>query len=93
LKEDHSSEFIPGSTGRLNALAPVSVSERDLNQRQNVGIVLLRAFKLEEVEVSASVGGRKFSAHSRSGVVYLALAGYRIQKSAGLSQNRVCLAT
>ena len=43
--------------------------------------------------MSAPVGCRKFSAHSRPGVIYLALSGYRIQKSAGLSQHRICFAT
>ena len=58
----------------------------DLDERDNVRIVLLLAFKLNQIVVSAARGDGKLTADERSRVIDGALPRFLIQEHTGLSK-------
>jgi len=68
------------------------MGERDFYQRYNIGVVLLFALKLQQIVISAARRVREFAANQRTRVINSTLAGFRIQKCAGLAEYRISLA-
>ena len=74
---------------RAGALFPISVPESNFHQRQHIRIVLLAAFKVYEIVISATGRGGKLAAGTGSRMIDSALARFLVQKHAGLAKHLI----
>jgi len=70
----------------------IAVAKSYLHQRQYSIVALLRTLKDQQIIIRAARASRELATHRRASLVDGATTGYRIEKLAGLSENRISLA-